>query len=284
MTTRRSTVNNCAFHDKRTNKTSQSNWGKKAPIDKHENHHCSSMAVVNTMVQEQYNPVIDPSFVNMHIAYTGLLVETTAKMLYGMHADCYAADPFMPHYNAEGYNNNTNYYQQQSWVSMDYAPFIQSVFKRGKMTYSIVIIGLLYLTRFRMALVSRANCGGSHSLERSRRRADFVPRIFLTSLLLSTKFLCDRHDSNRMWAATHQLSLSGVNQAETMFLDLIDFRLNVSARSFASWMAKIFNQEAVQAYTRPWPIHRPPPTPPYHLDDLYEQKLKDKRKRLERAV
>ena len=103
--------------------------------------------------------------------------------------------------------------------------------------------------------------------------------MFITALLLSTKFLCDQHDTNGLWAATHMQTLTAVNHSEALFLSVIDYRLGVNERTFSTWMRRIFTPSTVRMYT-----FTIPPSPPYHLDDLYEQKMVEKRRRLERAV
>lgn len=157
-----------------------------------------------------------------------------------------------------------------------YTSFVHAVFKKGRLTYSVVIIGLLYLARFRHALFNAFH-QPSFILEREKRRSDFVPKIFLAALLISTKFLCDRHGTNAGWAKDHQLSLFEVNWSEALFLSVIKHDVNVSERSFNSWMTQVFSPDSVRQYAV-----ISPPTPPYHLNDLYEQKI-ERRRRLGRV-
>lgn len=197
------------------------------------------------------------------VDYVRLLIDTSNFMMLSM--DC------NPHHHHHSKNNNNN---------RQYSSFVQSVFKQGRMTYSIVIVGLLYLARFRHALCSSLH-RPNFTLEMERRSPDFVPKIFMAALLLSTKFLCDRHDTNATWALTHNMSLEQVNRLETLFLIVVNYKLAINERSFNAWMAQLFAPPILQIYSTNISIS--PPTPPYHLDDFYEQKIAEKRRRLEQV-
>jgi hypothetical protein len=60
-------------------------------------------------------------------------------------------------------------------------------------------------------------------------------RIFLASVMISSKFLQDRTYSNRAWSKISGLNVLELSQVERRLLMALDFNLNVSENAWTSW-------------------------------------------------
>ncbi|KAG2225792.1 hypothetical protein INT45_011460 [Circinella minor] len=60
-------------------------------------------------------------------------------------------------------------------------------------------------------------------------------RMFLASLMVSSKYLHDKNYRNRAWAKISGLDIKEINAAELAFLRLIDYKLYVSKPTFDKW-------------------------------------------------
>jgi hypothetical protein len=255
-------TNNPKITSTRQNKTSQSASFREAP----------RLGQGRKMVIKSMAEPAEWQTRHHNVDYMRLLVDSCTAMMVSM-VDVQVMQ----------YDNHSQYQYHTQSMMITYRSFVQSVFFRGRMTYSVVLIGLLYLARFRYALLKSLH-RPSFYLEQERRRSDFIPRLFMTSLLLSTKFLCDRHDTNGMWARTHHQSLQAVNHSESLFLTVVNYNLGVSERAFSTWMRQIFTPNHLRMYmNQTVNVVTLPPSPPYYLSDS-EQRLAEKRRRLERAI
>ncbi|KAJ3348921.1 hypothetical protein HDU83_000977 [Entophlyctis luteolus] len=59
--------------------------------------------------------------------------------------------------------------------------------------------------------------------------------MFLSSLIVASKFLQDRNYSNKAWSNISGLPVSEINARELEFLTLIDYELFVSRDTFSNW-------------------------------------------------
>lgn len=64
-------------------------------------------------------------------------------------------------------------------------------------------------------------------------------RMFLASILISSKFLQDRTYSNRAWAKLSGLNVKDLGRIERAFLKAIDYRLVVSDGEWDDWNAEL---------------------------------------------
>lgn len=64
-------------------------------------------------------------------------------------------------------------------------------------------------------------------------------RMFLAALISASKFLQDRNYSNRAWSRLSGLPVKEINANERSFLDLMDYKLHISADMFQSWTARL---------------------------------------------
>ncbi|KAI8140816.1 cyclin-domain-containing protein, partial [Fennellomyces sp. T-0311] len=107
--------------------------------------------------------------------------------------------------------------------------FIHEILKRSKTTYSTLQISLFYLFRVKKVV---------HERLVSERLDDIMccgRRMFLASLMVSSKYLHDKNYRNRAWAKISGLDIDEINAAELAFLRLIDYKLYVSKPTFDKW-------------------------------------------------
>lgn len=128
-----------------------------------------------------------------------------------------------------------------NWSETDLSRYVAAVFKHSKVSYSVLLTGLLYLLRFRHYMPCRlgaVNCAITRSTGESH--GGFLLTIFVSALLLSNKFLHDRHSSNENWAGYSGLSLRDVNRGEILFLTVVDHQINIDPVAFHKWTGILF--------------------------------------------
>jgi len=64
-------------------------------------------------------------------------------------------------------------------------------------------------------------------------------RMFLSSLILASKYLQDRNYSNKAWSKISGLSLKEINENELVFLKLIDWELHLKFDDFKRWTERL---------------------------------------------
>lgn len=139
-----------------------------------------------------------------------------------------------------------------SHVTIDLSPFVAAVFRHTRISYSVVLTGLLYLLRFRHACAQK-----KHQYVKIPFQENGVIILFVTCLLLANKFLHDRHPSNAMWAVNTGLTLSEINKGELYFLTVIQHELKVDKESFQKWMTILFQPKHLAPYQLPIDHHVP---------------------------
>jgi len=66
-------------------------------------------------------------------------------------------------------------------------------------------------------------------------------RLFLTSLILASKFGQDKNYSNKAWSKISRFSVDNINYNERFFLNLIDYKLYISLETYQSFASLISN-------------------------------------------
>ncbi|KAJ3072242.1 hypothetical protein HDU98_003985 [Podochytrium sp. JEL0797] len=136
--------------------------------------------------------------------------------------------------------------------------FIQEILRRSKTSFSTLQLALFYIVRVRNQL---AKDGTLEPLDAFSYPANEEPdmsflltppaspipsqqnmtpavcgrRMFLTSLILASKYLQDRNYSNKAWSKISGLSVSEINTNEFKFLALVEYELFVGHEVFAKW-------------------------------------------------
>lgn len=112
--------------------------------------------------------------------------------------------------------------------------FIQETLRRSKTSYSTLQVALYYLILLK-AKLPHAHWAND-SAERSPCRAmQCGRRMFLSALMLASKYLQDRNYSARAWSKISGLRSSEINDNEREYLRKIDYNLHVPKEHFDNW-------------------------------------------------
>lgn len=108
--------------------------------------------------------------------------------------------------------------------------FITETLRRSKTSYSTLQIALYYLILLKQCLPvqSAADKSGCRAMQCGRR-------MFLTSLILASKYLQDRNYSARAWSKISGLPLKEINENERRFLSIVNWDLHVPKSTFENW-------------------------------------------------
>lgn len=107
--------------------------------------------------------------------------------------------------------------------------YIDYLVKQTKCTTSELIVALIYLDRLTATHHPRIILS-----------TYTIHRLFLTSLLLSCKFLDDRARGNNFFARIVNCSCEELNTLETIMLTKLGFKLFVSTNTYASYAEQVF--------------------------------------------
>ncbi|KAK9711852.1 PHO85 cyclin-5 [Basidiobolus ranarum] len=132
--------------------------------------------------------------------------------------------------------------------------FVQETIKRSQSSYCTLLTALLYVFRIKDQILKlrkstvlksdtfeRKPIAGSENDSTTPFDESFMDRVlcarrmFLSALILASKFLQDRNYTNGAWAKTLGLNVADININENVFLRLIDYRLFVSLPIFTNW-------------------------------------------------
>lgn len=100
--------------------------------------------------------------------------------------------------------------------------FIKETLKRSRTSYSTLQLTLYYL------ILIKSKNSNSDSLKCGRR-------MFLTALILASKYLQDRNFSSKAWSKISGLKSHEINSNESAFLAAIDWQLHLKAAAFEQW-------------------------------------------------
>ncbi|KAI8077685.1 cyclin-domain-containing protein [Halteromyces radiatus] len=113
--------------------------------------------------------------------------------------------------------------------------FIQEILRRSKTTYSNLQVCLFYLFRVKKMIIHHLMNNNDKKKTLHESIIGCGRRMFLASLMVSAKFLQDKNYRNRAWARISGLSLTEINAAERVFLNLINYNLYINKSTFDQW-------------------------------------------------
>jgi hypothetical protein len=112
--------------------------------------------------------------------------------------------------------------------------FIQEALRRARTSYSTLHVALYYMIKIKPLLPHDLTQGQSRSQSRMCTMR-YGRRMFLTALILASKYLQDHSYSNRAWSKISGFEISEINHNELLFLDAIGWRLHVCEATFRRW-------------------------------------------------
>lgn len=141
--------------------------------------------------------------------------------------------------------------------------FITETLRRSKTSYSTLQIALFYLILLKQCLPELANPGQSGQ---SGCRAMLCGRrMFLTALILASKYLQDRNYSARAWSKISGLPMKEINDNERRYLRFVGWDLHVPKDAFENWskiVLAICRLSTGQDFTGQDSHQQPPPPAP----------------------
>ncbi|KAI8843232.1 cyclin-domain-containing protein, partial [Chytriomyces cf. hyalinus JEL632] len=113
--------------------------------------------------------------------------------------------------------------------------FIQEILRRSKTSFSTLQLALFYIIRLRNQIEATKNEIRVHTHVAGEPLPACGRRVFLTALILASKYLQDRNYSNKAWSKISGLAVSEINANEFQFLSLINYDLFVGHQAFSQW-------------------------------------------------
>ncbi|KAK5131717.1 hypothetical protein LTR08_000605 [Meristemomyces frigidus] len=113
--------------------------------------------------------------------------------------------------------------------------YIEETLRRSRTSYSTLQVALYYLVlikpyvpEYDFTKVQAQDCPASRALMCGRR-------MFLTALILASKYLQDRNYSTKAWSKMSGLKVEEINANERTFLDKVCWKLHIPDLIFKRW-------------------------------------------------
>lgn len=113
--------------------------------------------------------------------------------------------------------------------------FVQEVLRRSKTSYSTLQVALYYLILIKAYVPTHDFTMEQLMDSPSCRAMQCGRRMFLTALILASKYLQDRNYSARAWSKISGLRTSEINANEMAFLAAINWKLHIPEPLFNRW-------------------------------------------------
>ncbi|KAK5110879.1 hypothetical protein LTR85_000717 [Meristemomyces frigidus] len=127
--------------------------------------------------------------------------------------------------------------------------YIEETLRRSRTSYSTLQVALYYLVlikpfvpKFDFTMEQQQDCSAARALQCGRR-------MFLSALILASKYLQDRNYSAKAWSKMSGLKVDEINTNERTFLSKVCWKLHIPDLTFKRWA------EVVLRYT---PSKQPP--------------------------
>jgi len=95
--------------------------------------------------------------------------------------------------------------------------FVQEILRKSKTSYSTLQIALYYLILFKECLLRN-----DFNQQAKDKTIQYGRRMFLTALILSSKYLQDHNHSTHIWSKISGIRSSEINQNEIQYLNVIN--------------------------------------------------------------
>ncbi|THC99083.1 hypothetical protein EYZ11_001404 [Aspergillus tanneri] len=113
--------------------------------------------------------------------------------------------------------------------------FIQETLRRSRTSYSTLQVALYYLIKIKPHVPSPDLTPEQNSGKPVCRAMQCGRRMFLSALILASKYLQDRNYSARAWSKISGLNTLEINQNELLFLQAVDWKLHIPEATFQRW-------------------------------------------------
>jgi hypothetical protein len=113
--------------------------------------------------------------------------------------------------------------------------FIQETLRRSRTSYSTLQVALYYLILIKPHVPKHDFTMEQPEDAHSTRALQCGRRMFLSALILASKYLQDRNYSARAWSKISGLNTQEINQNEMAFLLAVNWRLHITDAVFQRW-------------------------------------------------
>ncbi|KAK2763585.1 hypothetical protein FQN53_007289 [Emmonsiellopsis sp. PD_33] len=113
--------------------------------------------------------------------------------------------------------------------------FIQETLRRSRTSYSTLQVALYYLIMIKAFVPKHDFTMEQPSDLPCMRAMQCGRRMFLSALILASKYLQDRNYSARAWSKISGLNTVEINQNELAFLETVGWKLHISEPVFQRW-------------------------------------------------
>ena len=113
--------------------------------------------------------------------------------------------------------------------------FITETLRRSKTSYSTLQVAMFYLILLKDNLPKCDFTQEQSGVGGDKRSMQCGRRMFLSALMLASKFLQDRNYSTRAWGKITGLATLEINMNELKFLDAVNWKLHISKEKFERW-------------------------------------------------
>ncbi|KGM92542.1 uncharacterized protein PADG_11371 [Paracoccidioides brasiliensis Pb18] len=113
--------------------------------------------------------------------------------------------------------------------------FIQETLRRSRTSYSTLQVALYYLIMIKPHVPKHDFTKEQSRNQPCTRAMQCGRRMFLSALILASKYLQDRNYSARAWSKISGLNTLEINQNELSFLEAVGWKLHISESVFQRW-------------------------------------------------
>ncbi|TQS36209.1 hypothetical protein Golomagni_03346 [Golovinomyces magnicellulatus] len=117
--------------------------------------------------------------------------------------------------------------------------FIQETLRRSRTSYSTLQVALYYLILIKPHIPHQEYLPEKIGQVENSRALQCGRRVFLSALILASKYLQDRNYSARAWSKISGLGVSEINQNEVAFLIAVNWKLHITDTVYRRWIGII---------------------------------------------
>ncbi|KAK4165798.1 hypothetical protein QBC43DRAFT_28791 [Cladorrhinum sp. PSN259] len=124
--------------------------------------------------------------------------------------------------------------------------FIQETLRRSRTSYSTLQVALYYLILIKPRIPTHDFTMEQPDDNHARQALQCGRRMFLSALILASKYLQDRNFSARAWSKISGLNTSEINQNEMAFVLAVNWNLHVTEEVYKRWAESVMKLTPTQ--------------------------------------
>ncbi|KAK3989169.1 hypothetical protein QBC44DRAFT_89375 [Cladorrhinum sp. PSN332] len=124
--------------------------------------------------------------------------------------------------------------------------FIQETLRRSRTSYSTLQVALYYLILIKPHVPAHDFTMEQPDDNHARQALQCGRRMFLSALILASKYLQDRNFSARAWSKISGLNTSEINQNEMAFVLAVNWKLHITEEVYTRWAESVMKLTPTQ--------------------------------------